>query len=133
MGKLESKICLDTDFLINLLRNRQEEVGFIKQHENTSLIATTYVNLFELYYGGFKSGKAKEVIAIELLKQRLMMLNLDEDVVRNAGEIAARLEKSGKMMGFRDLLIGVICLINDFSLKTYNISDFSKINGLKLI
>ena len=130
---MEDRLCLDTDFLINLLRNKKEEVDFIKKNEDNKTLATTYINLFELYYGAFKYGKIREILAIELIKERLKILNLDDNVVRRAGELAVKLEKSGKMLGFKDLLIGVIALSNKFSLKTYNIKDFSKIDGLNLI
>ena len=132
MGKLESKICLDTDFLINFLRKKWAEVNFIKENENNCILATTHINLFELFYGAYKSGRIEDIIAVELLKDRLVTLELNDEAVRVSGEIAARLDKIGKKIDFRDLFIGVICVINGFILKTYNVSDFSKIHGLKI-
>ena len=134
MDNVEKKICLDTDFLVNFLRNKREEIEFIKnQNKEMNILATTYLNLFELYLGAFKSEKSKEILSIEILKERLLVLNLDDNVVRKAGEIAAKLEKDGNAIDFRDLLIGTICLANGFHLKTYNISHFSRMPGLKLI
>ena len=52
---MEDKICLDTDFLVNFLRNKKEEADFIKENEISKNLATTYINLFELYYGAYKS------------------------------------------------------------------------------
>ncbi|HLD15268.1 MAG TPA: type II toxin-antitoxin system VapC family toxin [Candidatus Nanoarchaeia archaeon] len=133
MEKLEDRICLDTDFLVNLLRNRKEEVDFINKIENFSSLATTSINLFELYYGAFKLGKIKDILAIEFLKQKVEILLPDDEVAIKAGEMAAKLEKNGKMMELKDLLIGVTALKNNFSVKTYNIKDFSRITGLSLV
>src|SRR3989344_5593165 len=129
MELMESKICLDTNVLISFVRNKKETVDFIKENEQTSILATTYVNLFELYYGAYKSNKIREIIAIELLKQRLIILNLDDPVVRKAGEIAAILEKRGETIDFRDLLIGSIAMMNEFSIKTENIKHFVRVPG----
>ena len=133
MEKLENKICLDTDFLINFLRNNEEEVNFIKDNEDKSL-ATTYINLFELYYGAHKSEfKKQNVNGVSLLVERLEILNFSIEVVNKAGEILAELEKKGNLIDFRDILVGTVSLMNDYSLKTNNVKHFEKISGLKII
>ena len=50
-----------------------------------------------------------------------------------AGKITARLERDGKMMDIRDLLIASIALVNDFGVVTNNIEHFNKIPHLKLV
>ncbi len=127
------KICLDSDILIDFLRNKKEAVEFIKQHENVNILGTTLINLFELYYGASLRNSQKEILAIEILKERLALLNLQPASAQKAGEIAAELEKSGQMLDFRDILIGTISLMHGFSLKTYNKKDFTRIHELKLI
>ncbi|HII29807.1 TPA: type II toxin-antitoxin system VapC family toxin [Candidatus Woesearchaeota archaeon] len=37
-----NKICLDTDFLVDFLRDKKEEVDFIKKNETDKELATTY-------------------------------------------------------------------------------------------
>ena len=134
MEKLGQKICLDTDFLVNFLRNKPVEIEFIKNNEKINLIATTYINVFELFHGAYKSSKPqKNIDALNLLFQRIKVLNLSLESTNLAGQIIAELEKQGNMIDYRDLLIGSIALANNFSIKTNNIKDFNRIIGLNLL
>ncbi|MBI2144068.1 type II toxin-antitoxin system VapC family toxin [Candidatus Woesearchaeota archaeon] len=82
------KICLDTDFLVDFLRENEQAVQFIEEVKGQSILATTYVNLFELYYGAFKSLKPElHLPAVELLKAKLIILNLSGSSVKFAGEV----------------------------------------------
>jgi len=131
---MEDNICLDTDFLVNFLRNKKEEREFIGNNEEKSNLATTYINVFELFYGAYKSNEHENnVKAVKELINRLYILNLSEESSRKAGEILTRLEKEGNLVDFRDLLIGVIALTNNFSIKTNNVKHFSKIKELTVL
>jgi len=131
---MENKICLDTDFLVNFLRNKKEEAEFVKEHESDKDLATTFISLFELYYGAYKSDeKQNNLKAIELLLSRINVLNLSNESVKKAGEILAKLERKGDLIDFRDLLIGTIALVNNYSIKTRNIKHFQRIEGLRTI
>lgn len=128
------KICLDTDFIVNFLRNGKEEAEFLKKNETNSDLATTYINLFELFYGAYKSKeKENNLNSISLLLNRVNLLNFSIESARQAGEILAKLEKEGKMIEFRDLFIGTIALANGYSIKTRNVGHFSRIDGLKIL
>ncbi len=131
---MEDKICLDTDFLVNFLRNSKEEVEFVKKNEIGEGLATTYVNLFELYYGAYKSAqKENNLKAISILLNRINILDFSNESVKKAGEIFAKLERDGKIMEFRDLFIGTIALINGYSVKTRNAKHFIRIEGLDIL
>lgn len=130
---MEDKICLDTDFLVNFLRNQKEEVEFIKENEVGKELATTYINLFELYYGAYKSNeKENNLKAISLLINRINILNFSIESVNKAGEVLAKLEKQGNVIEFRDLFIGAIALASNYSIKTKNVKRFSRIEGLTI-
>lgn len=131
---MENKICLDTDFLVNFLRNSKEEAEFVKNNESDKDMATTYINLFELYYGAYKSReKDNNLKAISNLLNRLNILNLSDESVKKAGEVLAKLEKEGKIIEFRDLFIGTIALVNKYSMKTKNIKHFNRIEELEIL
>ena len=129
---MEDKICLDTDFLVNFLRNKPEEVEFITKYEQNVLLATTIVNIFELYYGAYKSGFTGNVLNVEELQHRLKILTLSKEVARKAGQILAGLEKRGEPVDFRDLLIGCAAQTEGFCMKTYNKKHFQRIPELIL-
>ncbi len=127
------KICLDTDFLVEFLRENEKAVRFIEESKE-SVLATTFVNLFELYYGAFKSIRPElHLPAVEALKSKLTILNFSDDSAELAGKVRAKLSGKGETVEIRDLFIGAIALVNDFSVKTNNKKDFSKIPGLKIV
>ena len=131
---MENKICLDTDILVDFLRNKKETVDFIKYIEKNHRLATTHINLFELHYGACKSArKERSLKAIEDLTKRLEILNLSIQSVEKAGELSAKFEKEGTPLDFRDLLIGTVALINNYPIKTNNKRHFSRIDGLKIL
>ncbi|MBI2652971.1 type II toxin-antitoxin system VapC family toxin [Candidatus Woesearchaeota archaeon] len=134
MGQMEDKICLDTDFLVNFLRNNEEEIEFIKKNEVNKDLATTYINIFELYYGAYKSNKKNiNLKAISVLLSRINILNFSNESVQKAGEILAKLEREGKSIEFRDIFIGTIALVNNYCIKTNNIKHFNRIEGLNIL
>ncbi len=131
---MEQKICLDTDVLINFLRNKKEEVNFIVEQEEKNELTTTYINLFELYYGAYKSKEQqKNIEEVNLIAERITILNLSLISVKKAGELLAQLEREGEKVDFRDILIGTIALLHNCVLKTNNTRHFSKIKGLQLV
>ena len=134
METLENKICLDTDFLVNFLRNNKNEAEFVKENEIGKELATTFINIFELFYGAYKSSNREENIKlVKLLLNRINLLNLSLESSEKAGEISARLEKEGNPLEFRDILVGTTALVNGYSIKTNNVKHFNKIEGLNVI
>ncbi len=130
---MEKKICLDTDFLVNFLRNKKEEVEFIIENDN-NILATTLINLFELYHGVYKYKEIQNnLMKLEELASRLIILNLSQESVKKAGQIASELEKSGNSIEFRDLLIGCVAQEEGYCLKTNNKKHFERILGLILV
>ncbi len=129
---MENKACLDTDFLIDFLRNKKEKVEWIKNNSEASL-ATTIINVFELYYGEYKLESRKNLEKLEDFLNSFYILNLNNEIVKKAGEVAAQLEKQGNMLEFRDILIAVTASHNNYSLKTNNKKHFERIKDLKIL
>ncbi len=127
------RFCLDTDFLVDFLRGKDYARDFVNYAESKAVLATTFVNIFELYFGAFKTrSQLKSVKAVDELMSRLTILNLSLASVRLAGNVQAKLAEKGNLIGFRDLLIGTVAVVNTMSVKTNNVKDFSRIEGLKL-
>jgi len=129
---MEDKVCLDSDFLIEFLKNNPEAREWLSQNSGMEL-ATTSINVFELYYGEYKNRGDAEVDALNEFLKHLIILNITSEIAKKAGEEAAILEKSGKALDFRDLLIGMTALYNGYSLKTNNKKHFGRIRTLKVI
>ena len=131
MEKLENEICLDSDFLIDLLRKKLEPLKWLQENSDKILYNTT-INVFELFYGANKSKRNEELQSCEKLIGSFPILELDTISAKNAGKIAAELEKGNKSLEFRDILIASIAIQNKMPLKTNNKKDFMKIKELKL-
>jgi tRNA(fMet)-specific endonuclease VapC len=129
------KTVIDTDLLIDLLRNQRQAAAFIMEleHKNT-VLATTAINIFELHYGAHKSqASEKNLQAINTLATRLSILPLTAKAAKKAGHIYATLEQQGHPIGLRDTFIAAIALTRDYSIATRNQQHFKRIPGLSII
>ncbi len=129
------RVCLDTDVLIELLRGKESAVRRIKELEKECELVTTSVNVFELYYGAFKVGREKNILAVKELSRRLEVLDFTSRVAEIAGKISAELEKKGEGVDFRDVFIASAAIANDVPLLTSNVKHFKRFErfGLKLL
>lgn len=126
------RICLETDILVDFLRDEPAAVSYVEDREGDADLATTTVNAFELFHGAYKSGKRGNVEATKELISRLTLLDMDARVAEAAGKELAELEDRGDPIEFRDLLIGTIASERSYPLKTNNMGHFERIDGLEL-
>jgi tRNA(fMet)-specific endonuclease VapC len=130
---MENTFVLDTDILIDLIREKPEIVAWVKEHETEDILATTIINIFEIFHGAYKSvDSGKKLILAESLVERLRIFDFNLESAKIAGKQKARLEEKGIMLDVRDLFIGSIALSNNIALKTNNKKHFQRIEGLKL-
>ncbi len=130
MGDLE--ICLDSDILIDLLRGNTEITGIIRELEEGFELATTSINIFELYYGAYKTKRVKNIDAVDELANSIEIYKLTEKSAKLSGKIVAELKSEGNAIDFRDALIAGIVVENDAILFTRNVRHFQRVQGLKL-
>jgi predicted nucleic acid-binding protein len=130
-----TRTVIDTDILIDLLRNVKKVVAFLtKIEESGSLLSTTVINAFELYHGAHKSREREQnLLATRKLLNRLIILPLGLRSAETAGRIYAQLETEGQPIGLRDALIGAITLTKEYTIVTRNVEHFQKITGLTVI
>ena len=128
------KVCLDTDFLIALLRNNPDAVKKAKELDSAKAeVSTTSMNAFELYLGAYRSALAEKNLreADELLSS-VAILPLSREGSKKSSEILARLFRMGELIGIRDAIIAGIALVEDQILLTRNVVHFSRVIGLSL-
>ena len=128
------KICLDTDFIVALLRNRPEAVKKAEEYDAVKAeISTTSMNAFEIYLGAFRSRMAeKNVKQADDLLNAIKVLELDLESSRKASEILSRLIREGEPIDLRDAIIAGIALTNGCTLITRNTEPFKRITGLSI-
>lgn len=129
------KTVIDTDLLIDLLRNQKQATAFIAKLEDKNyVLATTAINVFELHHGAHKSQESERNLqAINVLIGRLSILPLTSKSAQKAGHIYAKLEREGQPIGLRDTLIAAIALTRGCSVATRNHQHFNRISDLELI
>jgi len=124
---MDSKICLDSDILINLLR-RDEDTKELLESFNANFCITT-ISTFEIWYGRKNEETIKELIDC------LENLNFNKNAAMIAADISKELKKKGKLIDIRDLFIASICINNKIPLLTKNKKHFDRLKkyGLELI
>src|SRR5665647_693181 len=129
------KTIIDTDILIDVLRNREESVAFVTQLEKKkTILSSTAINAFELYYGAHKSHQSAQTLqARKNLLDRLVLFPLTPRSALRAGHIYAELELKGQPIGLRDTFITAIALTRKCSIATKNTEHFKKVKGLTVI
>lgn len=128
------KICLDTDFLVALLRNNREAVRKAAEFDALQAeIATTSMNAFEIYLGAYRSLDAhKNLKEAETLFESISVLSLTKESSRKASEILSSLLKEGIPIDLRDAIIAGINLTEGYILITRNVEHFGRIAGLSI-
>ena len=126
-------IVIDTDILIDLLRNKTYAIKKIKELEKNEELATTDINAFEIYFGAYNSrDRERNILSTKGLLRNLTLFHTEEESMETAGRIFAERRARGKMIEIRDLLIAAITLQNGCRLLTNNRGHFEGIEGLSL-
>ncbi len=125
---------LDTDILVDILRNDFKTINWIKENEDRYEFAISVINLFELYTGAFKSHDSETKLKdIEELYKKLKIFSFLLKHTKEAGKQKANLEKKGNIIESRDILIGSTALVEGFPIKTNNKKHFERIEGLEIV
>ena len=123
--------CVDTDFLIAVLKGDKSAIPMIEKLDRSRIRFTTAVNAFELYIGAYYIG-ADAVKEVDDLLSKFHILPFDEACAKKAGEIFSDLKKKGLAIDIRDAMIASVALQHDLILVTRNVKHFERINGLKI-
>jgi tRNA(fMet)-specific endonuclease VapC len=124
---------LDTTVLVNHLRSA-DRTTTITRLEGKTQLATTIINVFELYFGAYKSKDVKRnLAAVKGLRSTLQVLNLTESSAERAGKVLAGLEAKGQPLDPRDLFVAAICLEQGFAILTDNMDHFERVPDLETV
>ena len=127
-------VCLDTTFIIDLLRGK-EEISSLKDNldRTESRLAIAAPSVMELWVGAQLVSKSNEEKAkIDELLQSLIVLELNEHNAKLAGEIEAALIHNGQTIDTEDCMIAGIAISNGETLVTRD-AHFARIPGLRVL
>lgn len=120
---------LDTDTCIAIIRGDHHVIS--RRAADPDLMATTWINVGELFYGARKSRRPAEGHKRTLaFLQTLPVLGLDAEASDHFGRIKAELEARGEPVADADLWIASIALGHGAPVVTGNLKHYERIDGL---
>ncbi len=122
-------IVVDSDLLIDFLRDQEPAVSRLLQEMENSEVRTTAVNRFELLAG---AQSAKQSATVQKFLDTIKALPLDDAAADRAAEVHRVLSKKGQDIGMADSLIAGIVLNHKATLLTRNRKHFERVQGLNL-
>ncbi len=124
---------LDTNILSELIKKKPDQNLMSQLRTKASHeLFTLSICVLELRFGSrlrddfedFWSHLNREIIS------RINIIPFGEKEAIIAGDILAKLKKSGKIIGIEDILIAASAMANQFTVATGNIRHFSRVKGL---
>ena len=127
----ETQYCLESDFIISLLKGEDSAVHFYKEIENAPLAITAIASvvLFEILRG--KEQRPEKITQFEELRKRMTVLPFGEREAVEAGAIEKVMHERGQSISPIDLLIGATAKTNGSVLVT-NDGVYRDIDGLQV-
>ena len=127
-------VCLDSCFIIDILRNNKEAI-LIKERIEKSSEALTIASptIIELMRGlesiNIRKGEKEE---IDDFIRSVTTLSLDKKSAIKAGNIELELIRNGQRVEIEDIMIAAISITNNEKLVTNNEKHFSRIRELEI-
>lgn len=127
-------VCLDTTFLIDLLRG-DNKISIIlnKLERSEESVSISAASIMELVCG---ASSCKNILPekekVMKLLESMIVLEFNKDSAILAGEIGAYLRKEGNMIEVEDIIIGATAVRNNEVLITRNKKHFERIKELQI-
>ncbi len=127
-------VCLDTDFIVALLRKDERAIERLRSlTQKGETLTITPITACELFKGAYSAGDARrEVQKIKDLLEYLTLLEFSVASCERFGKIYAALKNQGFPIGDLDTIIASLAMTHNQSLLTNNVKHFERISGLIL-
>lgn len=124
---------LDTNVCIEILRGRNPRIRQRLEAVGFEPLVLCSVVWAELHCGVcLASDPAREKLKLEMAFGDWVRLPFDDRAAECYGEIRARLQQAGRLIGANDLLIASTAMANALILVTHNTDEFKRVEGLIL-
>ncbi len=128
-----SQFLLDTNVCIAYLRRRNQAILSRIQDCRPRDIRLYSIVLAEPYHGAYRSPAPHENLKlVDELAETFTTIPFDDMAAERFGEIRTILEKAGTPIGPYDTQIAAIALSTNLTLVTHNVSEFSRVAGLRI-
>ena len=112
---------LETDFLIDLFKQRPEASEIIQKLSNIGDIVISVLSISELRSGW---DMREATLYLPQLYAIAQTIPVTQVVAEKAGELRYNYSKRGQMLPTVDTLIAATCILNDYSLVTRNVRHY---------
>ena len=128
-------VILDTSVLIEA--ERQEfNIDKLTEDRNEEIFGLSVISVSELLHGVHRADSTKRRLKRSAFVEKIIELfpiySFDMSVARIYAEVWSDLSKNGIQIGAHDLILGSTALSMGFSVATFNIRHFERIEGLKI-
>ncbi len=124
---MPTKICLDSDILLDFLKGHKPTVAKIKHYVDSEELSITPLTFFELISTVKKKGKVLRIL------DNLTLLPFDKKAAMRAHKVHESLFAQKVEIGMRELINSAICIENEAYLCTKDRSAYDGVVGLKFI
>jgi tRNA(fMet)-specific endonuclease VapC len=126
------KFLLDTSIVVYVIKRRPIEVlSVFNQHVGQMAISS--ITLAELLHGVEKSSQVEhDLRQVEDFVSRLDVLDYGSKAAAHYGDIRAKLENQGQIIGVNDLYIAGHARSEGLVLVTNNVSEFERVEALRV-
>ena len=126
---------LDTSFVIDLMRSAKKVVEKLEEFERSGeAIYLTAPTIYELFLGiALSRASDSEKQRVEEVLREQVVLPLDEEAARAAGELQGELMREGVPIDPLDALIAGIAVARGERVATRNVKHFSRVRGVEIV
>ena len=121
---------LDTNIVSDLVRNPQGQVAARIADVGEESVCTSIIVAAELRYGAASKGSPRLLAQLVTVLGALEILPFERPAEITYGELRARLEAGGKLIGGNDMLIAAHTISLGHTIVTDNEREFSRVDGL---
>lgn len=126
-------VCLDSDIIIDFLKEKEYAIKKIKDLQEKELkLSTTTINTFELFRGVIKSKSSEAIDPLIKFLSNISIYNFNLESSKKAAEIFENLIANGEIIDLADIMIAATVILNNEPLLTKNIKHFKRIPELKI-
>jgi len=130
---MTTRYLLDTNICIYIAKYNPATVRARFAQHAANELAMSVITLGELRFGAEKSqARERAMTVIDELASLMAIAELSEEVATHYGDIRARLQKSGQIIGNNDLWLAAQARAQDWVLVTNNEKEFLRVEGLRV-
>jgi len=124
------KYLLDTNTCVHAIKRVPAIIDRLKRLSPDDL-GISVISLAELWFGALKSSRPERTRAsVDAFLGPFEMLPFDREAAGSYAEIRLHLERAGRPIGERDLLIAAIARSRALTVVTHNLGEFERVPGL---